>query len=1333
MDGQSRDCWGFIPGANWGRWGWVLVIAVCSLTADFVRAQEAQWIWTGDHKKEAVPKGATCHFRKQFNVKSPEAAVVAIFADDNYELYLNGRKVGNGESPKKLTEYDVSKYVVRGNNILAVKVANRAGKTAALVCRVTVKEKNADWVSYSSDETWKANTRPLPLWNTAIYNDRAWEGAQVFGVLGETAPWDLRDEQAGPPAKTSQTDIVATRDPLLETQPVGTGVKAPASVEPGSTGTETPETQEDEFKEPVAATLAKSTRFESNDEFEVQQVIPGDQTGSLIAMTFNEFGHILAAKEGGPLLLIYDSNNDRIPDKTRIYCEKVKNCQGILALNGDVLVTAEGPDGPGLYRLSDKNRDGVLEDIRTLVKFKCESAEHGAHGLVLGPDGLIYVLLGNYASVDGQIDPASPHRDYYEGDLLSPRYEDPAGHAVGIKAPGGTVIRTDAEGTGVQIVCGGLRNPYDLTFNGDGELFVHDADMESDEGLSWYRPTRLLHLIPGGEYGWRSGWATWPEYYADSLPASLDTGRGSPTGIVSYNHFMFPLRFQGCLFTADWSQGKIVAVRLKKNGAGYTATAETFVEGNPLNVTDLDVGPDGWLYFVTGGRGTGGGLYRVVWKGVVPPQIANVGTGLTAVIRQPQIHSSWARQNIAGLKKQVGEKWDSSLIGVAKSNANPPQYRLQALNLMQLYGPTPSTELLLTLSKQPNEQVRAKAAELMGLHPDEKTQQRLVEMLTDTDRAVRRKACEALSRADQAPPLEDLQPLLASDDRFEAWAARRVLERMKVEDWRESLLASEDHRVMVQGGLALLTAYPERQNALDVLNRIEQSLGKFISDRDFLDMLRLTEVALARGEIKAEDVPDLKKKLADEFPAGDPLMNRELARLLVYLQETTITDRYLAYLKSDVADVDKLHLAIHLRFLESGWTPEQRMELLQFYEAANSQKGGGSYARYVINATRDFTKQFDEEEAKLVLQQGSQLPNAALGALYRLPEKLDPQTLTMLQELDERIAGKTGDSIQRLQVGIVAVLARSGEPDAFAYLRKVWDSSPERRQPIALGLAQSPAGENWSYIVRSLQYMEPQAARDVCVKLMEVQQAPEEPELYRAVILLGLKAKEKEKGADAPLALLQFWTGEDLAKDESEEKQLSAWQEWFAKQYPDQPPAELPVAAENAKYTMEQLQTYLSGEEFASADPARGESVFVKAQCIKCHRFNDKGESLGPDLTTLSKRFTKKEILESIIYPSHVISSQYAAKTVQTTDGNTLTGIVAPGAAGETVILQANGEKVTLKDEEITETKVSPISAMPAGTLDTLTLDEIGDLFAYMQGTVKQPSITRKPLPAGMK
>ena len=104
------------------------------------------------------------------------------------------------------------------------------------------------------------------------------------------------------------------------------------------------------------------------------------------------------------------------------------------------------------------------------------------------------------------------------------------------------------------------------------------------------------------------------------------------------------------------------------------------------------------------------------------------------------------------------------------------------------------------------------------------------------------------------------------------------------------------------------------------------------------------------------------------------------------MQESSIIDRYLAYLKSDAAEVDKLHVAMHLRFLESGWTPEQRLELLAFYEEANKRKGGGSYARYMINATRDFCQQLTEEESRLVLAKGHKWPNAALGALYKLPQ-----------------------------------------------------------------------------------------------------------------------------------------------------------------------------------------------------------------------------------------------------------------------------------------------------------------------------------------------------------
>jgi glucose/arabinose dehydrogenase len=114
--------------------------------------------------------------------------------------------------------------------------------------------------------------------------------------------------------------------------------------------------------------------------------------------------------------------------------------------------------------------------------------------------------------------------------------------------------------------------------------------MESDEGSVWYRPTAIYEIAEAGEYGWRSGWAAWPAYYFDRLPATLETGRGSPTGGCVYSHHMFPKRYHDSLFLADWSQGQILSVKVDQQGA---ASSEVFLQGQPLNVTDLAVGPDG--------------------------------------------------------------------------------------------------------------------------------------------------------------------------------------------------------------------------------------------------------------------------------------------------------------------------------------------------------------------------------------------------------------------------------------------------------------------------------------------------------------------------------------------------------------------------------------------------------------------------------------------------------------------------------------------------------------------------------------------------------------------
>src|SRR6185369_16036167 len=107
----------------------------------------------------------------------------------------------------------------------------------------------------------------------------------------------------------------------------------------------------------------------------------------------------------------------------------------------------------------------------------------------------------------------------------------------------------------------------------------------------------------------------------------------------------------------------------------------------------------------------------------------------------------------------------------------------------------------------------------------------------------------------------------------------------------------------------------------------------------------------------------------------------------------------------------------------------------------------------------------------------------------------------------------------------------------------------------------------------------------------------------------------------------------------------------FRDTYPNEPEPALPADTPQSRWTQDELLSYLGSAEALSANAERGSEVFTKAQCAACHRFGDRGESIGPDLTTVSQRFQKKEILESILYPSQVISDQYASRTVQLRDG----------------------------------------------------------------------------------
>ncbi len=366
--------------------------------------------------------------------------------------------------------------------------------------------------------------------------------------------------------------------------------------------------------------------------------VPKEEQGSWVALTIDARGRLIASDQFGGLyritlappgaagvagverLAVTLPGGREVTDRRGSIPADAIGAHGLLyAFDSLYVMVNEVAAHRGLWRLRDTDGDDRFDEVRLLRRMN-GGGEHGTHSLVLAPDGRsIWFVNGNFTALPENLDRTLPVR--WGEDHLLPRMWDARGHAKEIYAPGSHVGRLDPEGRTIELVTIGKRNAFDIAFDGNGELFTYDSDMEWDIGAPWYMPTRINHLVSAGDYGWRSGAGRWPAHYADSLPAVLDIGPGSPTGTTFGTGARFPARHQRALFAADWTFGTLYAIHLEPDGATFRASPEEFVTGKPLPLTDVIVNPrDGALYFAVGGRRTQSALYRVTY----------VGTGDTA-------------------------------------------------------------------------------------------------------------------------------------------------------------------------------------------------------------------------------------------------------------------------------------------------------------------------------------------------------------------------------------------------------------------------------------------------------------------------------------------------------------------------------------------------------------------------------------------------------------------------------------------------------------------------------------------------------------------------------
>ena len=382
------------------------------------------------------------------------------------------------------------------------------------------------------------------------------------------------------------------------------------------------------------ATPLSRIRVAKDFQVELLYSVPAQEQGSWINLCLDGKGRIICSDQYGGLYRFPAPPPGQVLDPNTVekIPAKIRAANGLLWAFGALYVGVNDYERKipgGLYRVSSSNNDDSLDKVELLRAIE-GNGDHGVHAVLPTPDGKgLYLITGDGTK---PVEPSASRVPRFWGeDHLLPRMPDGRGFMRDVMAPGGIVYRVSPDGTDFEVYSSGYRNIFDAAINHDGELFTYDADMEYDFNTSWYRPTRICHVVSGSEFGWRNGAGKWPEWYPDSLPPVLNIGPGSPTGMTFGYGAKFPARYQEAMFGCDWSWGRLYAVHFTPKGSTYSATKEEFLSGAPLPLTDVIVNPnDGALYFTIGGRKVQSGLYRVTYKGTESTAPANSQTERTS-------------------------------------------------------------------------------------------------------------------------------------------------------------------------------------------------------------------------------------------------------------------------------------------------------------------------------------------------------------------------------------------------------------------------------------------------------------------------------------------------------------------------------------------------------------------------------------------------------------------------------------------------------------------------------------------------------------------------------
>lgn len=961
-----------------------------------------------------------------------------------------------------------------------------------------------------------------------------------------------------------------------------------------------------------------------------------------------------------------DADGDGIFDESKILREYRApldgNAAGIIARDQDLFVA----NAPSIWRLNDHGEQELLRGLGVRVGVY----GHDLHGLVWGPDGRLYFSIGDRGF----------HLTSKEGKTFS--------------APTrGGVFRCFPDGSGLELIHVGLRNPQDLAFNEVGDLFTVDNDMGGVD------KSRVVHVVEGGDSGWDASYQltrnfreetkrhdhTEPPWFTENLWKTNHPGQPrwlhppvgylthGPSGMEFDPGWGSPKQFRNSFYVCDFrgtsARSGIYSFHLGRDGAGYQMTrTNTFAWG--ILPADIEFGWDGRLYLADWIGGWGGnGQRRMVRLETTDGWSAADANEVTSIMRQGfsgrsaeellhlLAHQDRRVRQFAQFELAARGDWRSAnalfKTALFASRRATQLHGIWGLWQMGLAGHLDGeiNSRLGSLLVYHDHEIRAQTARVLGDLRVSPAEKRLLPLLADPSARVRYFAAEALGKLKSKAAVSgmlDLLEVVGIEDRTEIHAIALALSRILPTADLVQLGVSARGRMAIVLALRHQTAPELRQYLRDPDSAIVHEAARAIHDLNITDAFPdlANPVGSRLFTDKTTPFPILHRVLNANFRLG--------------------TKRHAARLATLAANSD-LSTELRLEALKSleKWDAPSPFDRVTWHHRPITGKRAQDIGPFIQDTVRKYLfGKREKANAKLL---------AVAGRLAVKYDLIDPDSMNRF------VRDTTLDEATRIE-----------------FLNRLVRDAGDRTEQICRPLLKDKLVGIRLAAAKPLLDRSDQAAEALITSTWKSKTVATRQSVLRTLAKVSTPFAHKflsgQIGQDAPTALDALEAG--LNSGQPALKKRAA--EWL----------------QNLRQGTNRLGEFaltLSG-----GDKAIGKRLFAThaIQCVRCHQIKGFGGDAGPELTKIGRTLKPDQLVESLIEPSARIAEGFGTFEFELKDGESIAGFVRSENNRQVELSLMDGRHLTILKKDIAA-RSTPKSAMPT-MREVLTRKEIRDLVAYL-------------------